>query len=46
VIEWLERNQIRPYCTNLIPACGANIKRAPSSDRLRSNSRSLDARSR
>ena len=27
VIEWLERNQIWPYCTNLIPACGANIKR-------------------
>ena len=27
VIEWLEYNNVRPYCTNLIPACGANAMR-------------------
>jgi beta-lactamase superfamily II metal-dependent hydrolase len=27
VIKFLEQNQIRPYCTNLIPACGANAQR-------------------
>ena len=24
VIKWLESKKIPPYCTNLIPACGAN----------------------
>jgi beta-lactamase superfamily II metal-dependent hydrolase len=27
VIEWLQKNSIEPYCTNLIPACGANTQR-------------------
>jgi hypothetical protein len=27
VIEWLQKNSIEPYCTNLIPACGANAQR-------------------
>jgi len=27
VIEWLEKNSIKPYCTNLIPSCGANAQR-------------------
>ena len=27
VIEWLEKNSVKPYCTNLIPACGANLQR-------------------
>jgi hypothetical protein len=27
VIKWLEKTQIRPYCTNLIPACGANTQK-------------------
>jgi hypothetical protein len=27
VINWLEQNSIEPYCTNLIPACGANVQR-------------------
>jgi beta-lactamase superfamily II metal-dependent hydrolase len=26
VIELLEQKQIKPYCTNLIPACGANAQ--------------------
>lgn len=25
VIRWLEARKIQPYCTNLIPMCGANI---------------------
>jgi beta-lactamase superfamily II metal-dependent hydrolase len=25
VIEWMEANTIEPYCTNLIPSCGAKI---------------------
>jgi hypothetical protein len=27
VIEWLEKNSIEPFCTNLIQACGANVQR-------------------
>jgi beta-lactamase superfamily II metal-dependent hydrolase len=27
VIKWMERNGIQPYCTNLIPQCGANAQR-------------------
>jgi beta-lactamase superfamily II metal-dependent hydrolase len=27
VIEWLEQNRIKPYCTNLIPRCGSNISK-------------------
>jgi hypothetical protein len=27
VIEWLEKNSIHPYCTNLMPACGANAQK-------------------
>jgi beta-lactamase superfamily II metal-dependent hydrolase len=27
VIEWMERNGVKPYCTNLIPQCGANAQR-------------------
>jgi hypothetical protein len=27
VIQWLQKNSIQPYCTNLIPACGANAQR-------------------
>jgi beta-lactamase superfamily II metal-dependent hydrolase len=27
VVEWLQKNSIEPYCTNLIPACGANAQR-------------------
>jgi len=27
VIEWLESNHIEPFCTNLIPACGAHVQR-------------------
>jgi hypothetical protein len=26
VIRWLSSNKIEPYCTNLIPACGANAQ--------------------
>ncbi len=27
VIEWLQTSGIKPYCTNLIPQCGAHIKK-------------------
>jgi beta-lactamase superfamily II metal-dependent hydrolase len=27
VIEWLESNSVKPFCTNLIPSCGANAQR-------------------
>jgi hypothetical protein len=27
VIKWMERNGVKPYCTNLIPQCGANAQR-------------------
>jgi beta-lactamase superfamily II metal-dependent hydrolase len=27
VIKWLEHNSVEPYCTNLIPTCGANAQR-------------------
>ena len=27
VINWLQKNSIEPYCTNLIPTCGANAQR-------------------
>jgi beta-lactamase superfamily II metal-dependent hydrolase len=26
-ITWMERNGVKPYCTNLIPQCGANAQR-------------------
>lgn len=26
VIKWMETNSIKPYCTNLIPQCGANVR--------------------
>jgi len=39
VIKWMEANGVKPYCTNLIPQCGANTRQllnAPSLDpRLR-----------
>ncbi|WP_409192433.1 MBL fold metallo-hydrolase [Bradyrhizobium sp. RDM4] len=25
-IKWMERNNVKPYCTNLIPQCGANAR--------------------
>jgi len=27
VIDWLHKNGVQPYCTNLIPMCGANAAR-------------------
>jgi beta-lactamase superfamily II metal-dependent hydrolase len=27
VIDWLHKNAVQPYCTNLIPMCGANAAR-------------------
>jgi hypothetical protein len=27
VIEWLEANGVAPFCTNLIPECGANVQK-------------------
>lgn len=26
VIKWMEANRVKPYCTNLIPQCGANTR--------------------
>lgn len=27
VIQWMEKSGVKPYCTNLIPQCGANAQR-------------------
>jgi hypothetical protein len=27
VIKWMEQHGVKPYCTNLIPQCGANARK-------------------